>query len=1225
MTPPAAVAMMVNSRDGERIAAPAPKRFITLSCALVVICVCGVAAADSVVQRRGTSKFVSILVTRDCHAELSEVTDVDSSFESVSVPLEKLTNSSGQDSNTIADMDAHPVADHGMLAVHADDHHKWVAVYSRSGRRVAHSFLDPRLRVGESAHDHHDDEPAPTRHSSKVGAWFQRMFRRFGNERRADHSDKGAHRHVKHILPFGDIHVMHVPRDVHELELYCHNFTLGFPRVRLGISNEVRRDAQAAARRGFEGLQLPPATGFPAGSGADIIPESVVVNGPTATQVNVILLAAGFTASQRPAFDDAVRRVVEMMDPQNIATQGDVDLQNMHHSVPFDRYWPFFNVFKVWQPSQQSGATRDAIGKKVNNNLNCYHPASIERAVTCPLEGTLALAATATPVVKSNPDKTVVVVMVNTGIYGGSAVFKRGSFHVGHFYQGYDPPTKAQMGDVPCIADPCPGGVWTYDRSKFASLVKHEIGHAYGNLFDEYDVGISETKNMNLLNCQYPTNGPPSAAAVNWSYWISIMSNPSEAALYRRGINDIVDETSGEHGFNVKVTPLRVCGYNNYYKPNSHCMMQAVRDYYMCPVCREQATLVVLRQNVTYSWPRSPPQDATMVIPDYDLAGVQSTVSGVVFHLPQWLNSDNDFDVTWKHPSGRTLPTIRSPSCKQCLVMNTSDFAGLTNNVLYNLTVSIVDSTIFVSDIARSRRENAALFSQTTFFQFKIVGKSTVDVSNYSSVNVSRTGGDVGRDSHDQRLYFYECAAPTAWNPAPMCVFNFSKSNYSVPSAFVGEVATYDQWVFYVVGGLGAVFILLWIWAANYYQNKSHGVVRAIFKVDFHGLVSIIRRIMQFAAIAFMVAAVGSLALSTYVYFSLSALGKVVVIAGVALAVALYVMAFIGFWAVAYRSKKLVVVNGIVLYIGLTFLVCAAALVVSIGADINVRKSYWNMNLSRFWRELVSFNAPRACAIQGMLECSGYYLACNSIVGSTEYCPPDCDQNNQQYGTSCQLKLVQFISGNYTYIVAVLGASIGLMTFALLFNFTYYFKLLQMKTAILNMHKRKIEKHAMSAHIPVRQAQRNTAMVLLKSLDKGDIKSLVKEFNRIDTDHSGQLDRKEFTVFFKKALLYNITPQELNEIFSVADLDGDQSISLHEFLLLFNKDAEKVLQEMPGMKGLRAQVDTNRAAEIHRRAASTFGDVGLTSQEIKGKAEASPKVAAYRPPSSKPPDPENLI
>jgi hypothetical protein len=131
----------------------------------------------------------------------------------------------------------------------------------------------------------------------------------------------------------------------------------------------------------------------------------------------------------------------------------------------------------------------------------------------------------------------------------------------------------------------------------------------------------------------------------------------------------------------------------------------------------------------------------------------------------------------------------------------------------------------------------------------------------------------------------------------------------------------------------------------------------------------------------------------------------------------------------------------------------------------------------------------------------------------------------------------------------------------------------------------------------------------------------MREFRRIDADGNGTLSKVELGLFFRKALCYKITVQELNTLFGVLDLDGDGTISLDEFMSLFCRcplpkkkvGAGKTWGGGASEELLGEVYNADRVHEMQRRIVAEYGtDCGLFAEKA-GCADTSPRASALSP------------
>jgi hypothetical protein len=169
--------------------------------------------------------------------------------------------------------------------------------------------------------------------------------------------------------------------------------------------------------------------------GAVIGTTQIFGSAPHNRAFNVVLLAEGFTAAQQAAFD----------------TAADQFLTAFRATPPYDELAPAINVFRVNVSSTDSGADDPAATGGTGAVVRTYFDATfgangIRRLLVC--NNTTALQVAAAQV----PEFTVVIVVVNSTVYGGSG-----------------------------------GSVGTYSLAGGATEIAiHEMGHTAYGLADEY-------------------------------------------------------------------------------------------------------------------------------------------------------------------------------------------------------------------------------------------------------------------------------------------------------------------------------------------------------------------------------------------------------------------------------------------------------------------------------------------------------------------------------------------------------------------------------------------------------------------------------------------------------------------------------------------------------------------------------------------------------------------
>jgi hypothetical protein len=1059
----------------------------------------------------------------------------------------------------------------------------------------ATTFDDPRvMRLHGGHHGHVDshgsEEPRP--------GFFHRAWRAMTG---ADQDDDASAKHDAHAQQEVATETFWLPQSVDRIQLYCHNASNPDATLTVPLPGHDRHHTNA---RAFAAQQT-------SGTAAPEV-RTIQNVGPPSKIYNIIFLSAGYREQDKEMFFNNVSNISYLMtDPSldpDLLQDTDGSVSDMHRTVPFNRYWLGWNVYAVFQPSGDVGANRPLVGLSVDNNLKCTHPAEIERAVYCDRNLAQALAAASPADVMGDPNRNVIVAIVNTAIYGGSAISIPNKLHMGNFFNGFD------LNNLDM-------------RQRMLSLTDHELGHAFGDLMDEYSIGVSEPTDRQLSNCEYSSGGPPSAP--KWQHWINVKeSNSGWKSQYGAGIRDLQD-------WDVLKVPEAVCGFTNYYKSNSNCMMNRLRDFYMCPVCREGATKSVLKVRFDLEWPRWPLKDVVTIVAPRAAAtnetGSLLTVDGqIVLHMATHLRRGYIIKA-WDH-DGTPLTLLQSSLCHNCVFLNASNFARYPVDQVVKITINITDTTDnFVISPAYDRLAYAQTH-QTTYFRLIVASNLTALIA---TKNASTTAGQtrkvVGTHPSDlQAVYTYCEADNPSLNETLVCSMTFPNRTYERPTDIAGLLEEYDKYVLIGLGVLAVVFLALWAYAATACKDKANAQARSVFQTKHSCFITLVRRVMMFSSVCFLIVSVASIGVSAYFYYKASTLGRLALIAAVILAVVLYLLAFIGFWAVVSRSKRMLVVNGVLLTLAFAVLLAAFIIVIEIGhelqvessfrinfgeitdnrtiagvvggSDANDKNGFWTNQLEKLWIDTVQGDHNTACAIEKMFECSGFYTNCASEFSSTLTCPTQCEETNRKFQSPCQSIFKGYIVDNYSYIAWVTGASAFLLFGGVALNFGLLVAMCCQKKEVQAGHTKRIDgvrgggAAARNAKLPAAMQKQETdrfkALDLLKSLDTGSTKALVREFKRIDIDGNGTLSRAELFVFFKKGLMYKPSSAELDEIFKIVDTDGDGSVSLVEFLKLFGKSGEEA-------KSIAAEVTSPRRAPrvplpklplIRRK----FGEAGKT-------------------------------
>ena len=171
---------------------------------------------------------------------------------------------------------------------------------------------------------------------------------------------------------------------------------------------------------------------------------TLFTNGPTANRINMVVLSEGYTASQRGQFLIDARGAVS----------------NLLATIPYREYSNYFNAFAISVASTQSGSDHHTPAVNLVNTYfnSTYDSYGIQRLLTIPPNDWDSGYANGQGKVDSllqslMPEHDLVLLLVNDPQYGGSgsSLLLISSLH-----------------------------------SQSAELVRHESGHPFGSLADEY-------------------------------------------------------------------------------------------------------------------------------------------------------------------------------------------------------------------------------------------------------------------------------------------------------------------------------------------------------------------------------------------------------------------------------------------------------------------------------------------------------------------------------------------------------------------------------------------------------------------------------------------------------------------------------------------------------------------------------------------------------------------
>eukprot|EP00759_Apiculatamorpha_spiralis_P000805 PhF_6_TR10354/c1_g1_i1/m.16022 len=355
-----------------------------------------------------------------------------------------------------------------LLISPVDSNSRWVLLSLHRDGTV--SLLHHRHTPHRVPHKEHDHPIVVSEENGEIenyGAWWVSYRNSVGKSRYIplpsnlnfhEYYDTGIREGGRRNLQTVETHVqlpMHVDEaHIHHVERQ-YNMTLSF-RHR-GISAHVLQDSVEGAR---------------------FLADVAVVSGYTWQQHNIVFLSGGYTDEQ--SFRVDYNKILDFLQ------QGYQDFEHPLSSMPWKRYFSTLNIFPVYQPSPEKGASKPRNNVVVSDNLDCTYGREVERQLTCSRPKAQTLASMA-------PAADLIVTLVNDKTYGGTGGSGMAFMYTGQYIQ---------------------------------HVFLHETGHADGDLMDEYDLGFEEPGQQVIPNCAFDPASPP------WKAWGTKLGTPKQVCSY---------------------------------------------------------------------------------------------------------------------------------------------------------------------------------------------------------------------------------------------------------------------------------------------------------------------------------------------------------------------------------------------------------------------------------------------------------------------------------------------------------------------------------------------------------------------------------------------------------------------------------------------------------------------------------------------------------------------
>eukprot|EP01062_Namystynia_karyoxenos_P076859 TRINITY_DN7616_c0_g1_i6.p1 TRINITY_DN7616_c0_g1~~TRINITY_DN7616_c0_g1_i6.p1 ORF type:complete len:1267 (+),score=235.13 TRINITY_DN7616_c0_g1_i6:61-3861(+) len=920
----------------------------------------------------------------------------------------------------------------------------------------------------------------------------------------------------------------------------------------------VLRDASPG--RESQAVRLPlPRVGWRRGSalvlaGGDIANATVQMAGPVDAQNNFVFLSGGYTKDQKAMFDEDVKSAVEFM-----KVPAKTGYAEYGKSVALTRYVSMFNVFSVFQPSVEEGATRPnppapQLPVSVNNNLGCRYggiDGQPERMLTCDTAMVNALASTA-PSGADGKHNVIVIAIVNSDVYGGAGMYLPKSdgsvWRHAAFFNGF----LRGSGNFGATSGNSVGAD-TPRLKEWASLFFHEVGHALADLYDEYSFGASSReKDSSIPNCAMSASNPP------WSGWLALQPSTDE---YK----------------SIEPTPVPVCGYTDYYKASDECIMAKLSASRLCPVCREASVLAMYAAGLDITYPRCPLKGEVVVLQPGQHAWL---------YFSRRLGVLGGFNVTWSVAGAEVSGSNSwgtSLRVAACPAAGCGSAAGSVAETLPEGTHTVSATVSDNTDWVLVPKRHAAMDANTTFTVRVLAGNSSltggsIPSATRRSCNASSGLFDLGADDDGYLSYCSGIAGE-------VCSVEYTAGSYQMIGDIGGLATTLEGSVFGTIGGCIAAILLIFLALWCYIAKSSSSRAKCVYEDDWPTYLRVIRWMMMGSAVIFMLSAVAATIAGFVLYSDLGAIGKLFAYAALIFTIIMFTMAFVGFTASYFVSKCALTANGVLLVIAAKAATAFAVFAIIFHHTVDDPESWAQKWLEDIWVRLAEDQDEMLCSLEAEMECSGYHESCQR-VRSLSFCPENCDEVHlQSYaGDACEAKIKNAFEERWITIV-IIGILLAIALWVgVVFNFLlrrsigkYRKKMVERNlkrvASARKMSKARRKSSAGHERRPSRFTDRRTSaatqaaergdqaaadlVASLRELPERQRELLEGQFARVDGDKDGKLERREFRKLIKAALLYSPTAEEVGAVYE-RFAEDPQRLTAAEFAAAVRPTAEDV-------------------------------------------------------------------